>query len=367
MLELTLSKRMALPREVAIGCCPACQFAFVSPRQPSAYLDYYAAVCNDQLSGENGISERERIRYLAQIDALREFVDTPGPLRILDLGCGRAGLLRTMQAEFPQHSYVGCDPVIAGHYQQIDGVPMFRELAELPGSFDVVIMSHVLEHVVDIDSMASLPAIMSPGAVLYVEVPDALRYADCPRREYMYYVDRLHVNHFTPTSLAKVLGRWGGKALRSGRQSFHYKDGGDYPAIYLIAGFDASPEPPGMVGDDDLPLALERYFAQEKARARQWRAQHPQSGAVVAYGFGDNFFRARMAGGPLAELELAGVVDARWRELAQSEHAKEYRFYSLEDAVSRLPDACYMVTLSWAAEEVAVRLRQAGIKNVQII
>ena len=88
---------------------------------------------------------------------------------------------------------------------------MFKDtLDDIPNYYDVIILSHTLKPVVDLHSLSVFSHLLSPDGRLYVEVPDALRYIDFTRREYLYSFDRLHINHFTTASLVKMLQQWGG-------------------------------------------------------------------------------------------------------------------------------------------------------------
>ena len=68
--------------------------------------------------------------------------------RILDLGCG-GGILLNRLRSFGFSDLTGADPYAPGEIE----LPGFRvvraELAALPGSFDLIMMHHMLEHVAD--------------------------------------------------------------------------------------------------------------------------------------------------------------------------------------------------------------------------
>jgi len=92
----------------------------------------------------------------------------PSVVRIMDLGCGTAGYVPALLAEFPDIEYVGVEPIpasfaaaeknLAGnknakvHFQLgYDTVP-----DEAPGSFDLVFSLSALEHIKQLDQFIAL-------------------------------------------------------------------------------------------------------------------------------------------------------------------------------------------------------------------
>jgi SAM-dependent methyltransferase len=96
--------------------------------------------------------------------------------------------------------------------------------------FDLVTVSHVLEHVPDIHGfLRNLYRWVKPGGRLYVEVPDATLYAE-RFTSLCQGFNSEHVNHFDHNHLGESL-------LRSG---FHLRDYGHYifdgyPCVYAIS------------------------------------------------------------------------------------------------------------------------------------
>ena len=77
------------------------------------------------------------------------------------------------------------------------------------GAFDLVVLSHVLEHVADLGGAASaLSRLVAPDGMVYVEVPDAAHYCDhlvAPFHDF----NTEHINHFSLTLLDALLVRHG--------------------------------------------------------------------------------------------------------------------------------------------------------------
>lgn len=364
LLELHLAGRRWLPSTIAVASCAACDFAFVCPADAENYANYYAQTTNDLLSVTNP-SETEQSRFDTQAGFLSPLLSEAAPKRVLDIGCGSGGLLRTLQRAFPQHSYHGVDPnAVVGSHQ---GVSFGCELDDSVQAFDLIVLSHTLEHVVDLVAFSSVLELLAADGSLYIEVADATRYADFPRREYLYYFERLHINHFSTASLEKLLTDWGLVLNWTSFHDFQYKDGQLYPACAILASRQASSIPLKLELKAPLIAALERYRQGERDRAREWQTRLATFPKILVYGFGDNFFRARASGGPLSKQSILAVIDRRWRDLSEFQYASDYSFMDLYQTAEQHSQIPVVVAVSWQAETIAETLSEAGFSQVFIL
>jgi SAM-dependent methyltransferase len=135
----------------------------------------------------------------------------PAKARILDVGCGSGEKMVTLAQA--GHEVVGVEPdPIARQLALKRGLCVFEGTAEkMPaeledGSFDAIIMTHVLEHCVEpVLAIENAVRLLKSGGHLTVETPNnaamgsenagtAWRWLDVPR----------HLNFFTPQSLRAV-------------------------------------------------------------------------------------------------------------------------------------------------------------------
>lgn len=141
--------------------------------------------------------------------------------RLLDIGSGRGRFLAAAKAAGWDVVGVEFEPGLATTSARRFGVPVIvgdAVSADVPGTFDVVTMWHVLEHVPDpraaLERAASL---LRPGGTLIVSVPnndsvqarlggDGWLHLDVPR----------HLWHFTPSSLSRLVSRSGLRVVRIG-------------------------------------------------------------------------------------------------------------------------------------------------------
>lgn len=368
LLSLEFSEKQHLPERIDVQLCAVCNFAFSSPRDARAYERYYSSNLNDALGADLSLSASEERRYAGQIDTLQSLLEKEGPLRILDIGCGQAGLLRMLKKRYPNNLYYAADPNLEATQESIRGIQFSRSWKNLDQKFDLIILSHVLEHVVDFAEFCPLPDLLTDGGHVYIEVPDALSYQAYTRQEYLYYFDRLHINHFTLDALRALITRWG---LRwggpGGRREFEYKDGSPYPAIHLLATTPGGAVAEQTPREDPLVDSLLTYLTNESKRSQSIRSLLRQAGPVVVYGFGDNFFRSVGPQGPLSEADITVVIDRRHALLSQSRYGSRYRFMDIETCCAAYPHATYVVTVSWGGAQVRSELQRRGIRNIELI
>jgi SAM-dependent methyltransferase len=117
---------------------------------------------------------RRQARLLAGI--LR---DRGGPAVILDLGCGDGAALAVAATQNPQHRFAGIDwSADALRQARARGLTVVRGTIEtrLPvadGAADVVIMSELIEHLVDPDgAVAEVRRVLRPGGALLLSTPN---------------------------------------------------------------------------------------------------------------------------------------------------------------------------------------------------
>lgn len=77
-----------------------------------------------------------------------------------------------------------------------------------PGSFDLIRLNHVLEHLNDpVAALARLGGWLAEGGLLYVEVPNIIDYARSKSRGNMFHYG--HISNFSPWTLRACAGRAG--------------------------------------------------------------------------------------------------------------------------------------------------------------
>jgi hypothetical protein len=180
-----------------------------------------------------------------------------------------------------------------------------------------VILSHVVEHMADIDQITALFDLVGDGGLVHIETPDPKLYASFPQPHFGYYVDRLHINHFSQRSILKVAPQ-GFDVVAGGTYRMPYALGEFYPAQYVVLR--------NRQAEQAVPNAIEAYLG---AEAPRWADIHARlrDQKFFVYGFGDNCHRNLAPGGPLAGLEdkVIAVIDRNAKALSAAGDAR-FRF-----------------------------------------
>jgi SAM-dependent methyltransferase len=169
--------------------CGGCGLVRLDPRPDVGELgriyppDYYAYNLISEDGGEGeGVADRlKRRMYQRRLGALIERLGKSGPLRLLDVGCADGRLLDWYRsspagARLETHGIEldGRAAAIArrrGH-RVVEGRFEVDEELE-PGSFDLILAYHVIEHVADPLAFARRAAeLLSPGGLLVVATPN---------------------------------------------------------------------------------------------------------------------------------------------------------------------------------------------------
>jgi hypothetical protein len=135
---------------------------------------------------------------------------------------------------------------------------------------DAAVLSHVLEHVRDVDrALLALRDLLRIDGRLYVEVPDATRYDEFLAAPFQDF-NAEHINHFSGHSLANLLERYGFRVIDSGRKAIAASSNVLYPCVWIVAeclatlpGASWSPSV-----DETLMPAMERYVRASRDRLR---------------------------------------------------------------------------------------------------
>lgn len=242
------TQRFVLPKEHPLGdiqdivCCDRCDFVYADVSATQGDYDFYYAHFSkyeDNQTPMGGVTSLDVERLTRTAEYITHVLPDKRA-RILDVGCANGTMLGTLrQLGYVNLCGVDLSPVcVESTKRRYDIKAHVGSLSNLPqgiGEFDFVILSHVLEHVKELRQALDHVRELQPAAgYLYVEVPDASRYADFVFSPFQDF-NIEHINHFSLHSLTNLLRTCG----------FHVKDGGQkllasapgmpYPAIFTTA------------------------------------------------------------------------------------------------------------------------------------
>jgi 2-polyprenyl-3-methyl-5-hydroxy-6-metoxy-1,4-benzoquinol methylase len=237
-----LPETSPLPARYDVVICDQCDTGFAdSGATAEDYAEYYRSFSKyeDAAVATGGGDDPADRRRLSEVAAFLAARVRPGG-RILDVGCGNGGLLAALRAHgFPD--LTGFDPSAActarvqqnGMQGVVRTLPLTDPTAESNhwGRFDLIILSHVLEHVFDARAvLESLLPLLAPEGLLYLETPDPLRYSTDGFPP-LYFFDAEHINHLGLRSLATLAITQGLHARALGEKDLLLANGLAYPAV----------------------------------------------------------------------------------------------------------------------------------------
>lgn len=211
----------------------ACSCGMLYSTNPSSADYSNTAVYTAPNAIGSGTTEADRNRLSGIVDALIA-AGIPKNSSILDVGCAQGGLLDVLRDRGYLETH-GMDPSLScvaaslerGHFAY-QGL-----LSDDSLKYDVIILSHVLEHIENLqEALSDILRRLKYGGKVYIEVPDASRYG----RFGLPFLDfnSEHINHFDACSLKHALegaGLFGGIVQE---KTFLLADGSRYPSIWII-------------------------------------------------------------------------------------------------------------------------------------
>ncbi len=247
--EVLHTQRFVLPEGhplaagYAVVGCPQGGFAYADTAAGQReYDEFYARLSkytDNKTSTGGGLAawDADRLRHTAQ-DIAR--VIPRRDSHIVDIGCANGGLLQSLR-DLGYSNLCGIDPAPACVAQaaQVSGAVTYSgSLSNIPaeaGVFDVIILSHVLEHVKDLrPALEGLEPFLKPNASLYVETPDASRYAEFVFAPFQDF-NTEHINHFSVAGMTNLLHCCGFAPFESGTKDILSAPDMPYPALFAFA------------------------------------------------------------------------------------------------------------------------------------
>ena len=200
--------------------CAACGFQFTNPRPTAASIGKYyeSAAYVSHNSAAQGLVNRvyKAARYFTvrRKVALITRLNGRRTGRLLDYGCGTGHFLAG--AKRAGWQVTGLEPNDRARRDAAAraGQPVLEAtaLAGLPpGSFDIITLWHVLEHVHTLqDTLNQLITALRPGGKLLIAVPNAESLdAQHYRQDWASYDVPRHLYHFVPATMRQLLGTHG--------------------------------------------------------------------------------------------------------------------------------------------------------------
>lgn len=226
--------RYGLPVRTVI--CRECGLVMTNPRMTQAsYDNFYANVFGRMYRGDAGVGDIEE-RFKKRRTAggkICEFVETYCETKIhnvLEIGCAAGGILSFFQERGYEVTGIDLDGdyLEFGRTQGLDlRLGHSSKLLEEERKYDLIILSHVFEHFLDIEQeMAVVRELLSENGMVYIEVP-GIKFVERGSygSNFLAYLQNAHVRGFSLGTLCNVMKKYGFD-LHVGDESirslFHY-------------------------------------------------------------------------------------------------------------------------------------------------
>jgi SAM-dependent methyltransferase len=333
--EVLHAERMVLPEGhpltsgYDVVACGECGFVFADTVVPQAAYDrFYAELSKyaDETTGTGGgyqAWDDRRLELMAR--TIAEAVPDR-QARIVEVGCANGGLLRWL-VTLGFRDVIGVDPAPAcvRRAAEVRGAAAYvGTLFDMPREAldaDCVVLSHVLEHVQDVrGALHAMRAALRPRGLMYVEVPDATRYAEFPTAPFQDF-NTEHINHFSPASLRNALEGVGFAVRGTAQKLIEAAAGVPYPACYAVA--ERTDVPTKPTADTTLRPAIEAYVRASASAMDRVRREidglldaHP---AVIVWGVGQTTFKL------LSQTALGAATIAAFTDTSITYHGRTLR------------------------------------------
>jgi 2-polyprenyl-3-methyl-5-hydroxy-6-metoxy-1,4-benzoquinol methylase len=321
-------RELHVPQSYDVVACERCGFVYADQATPQHEIDRdyeahskYAANVAEP-AATHAAFPTDAPWDASRLDGVATYLADrlPASLRVLDAGCSSGTFLRYLK-EKGFDDVVGLDPsheAVASAIQH-NGVRAFAGSFTTPppdlGTFDVVTLSHTLEHIADVRSaIGSLEALLKPAGIAYIEVPDAERYDSylvAPFHDF----NTEHINHFSLGVLRTLMRNAGFEEIDSAAKIVYCSERDEYPAIFGLWRKVQRPtnSADNIHRDEALVAAARRYVDASRRRMsridKALRADLGDRDDVILWGAGQLSMKL-LRDTVLATKRIAAIVDS---------------------------------------------------------
>jgi 2-polyprenyl-3-methyl-5-hydroxy-6-metoxy-1,4-benzoquinol methylase len=199
--------------------CSQCGAIYVDTEaNQSHFSHYYDSGYSKTISYIETFGKDVTEEYFTNIhDSFKEYITKDS--YILDMGAGRGEFSQFLQTLGYNHviaaepSKDNYDHMRANHLESLLA-DTFTIDQKTSLKFDLIILSHTLEHILDFkDALSNLIKLLNDNGIIYIEVPDSEKYDKVDFPSYFFFTFE-HIIHFTKSDFENLSKSYGLKLLQ---------------------------------------------------------------------------------------------------------------------------------------------------------
>jgi SAM-dependent methyltransferase len=297
--------------------CDRCGFAYADdiPDQ-RAFDEHYEKMSKYEYADRGGAESSYDLLRFRQIAEIIAGLPIPRTAQIVEVGCATGGQLQCLKEKgFERVFGVDPSPACAEAARRLYGIEVAvgacSRLPRIDGPCDVLIFSSVLEHIRDVKpALAKLSAMLSAGGLMFVEVPDAARFADWDDAPFQQFSTE-HINFFSPVSLGNAMATARFSPVLCQRNHYEQQHGTTMPVADAVFRKDGRPAP--LARDEETEPTLLEYIRKSRQVEGHLHAVIDalvaEGRPIVVWGIGTHTLRL-LATSRLGEARITAYVDS---------------------------------------------------------
>lgn len=228
-----------LPLKVKISECMTCGFVFNDdPINEQTLNQFYTKENFYYAEGSFGTGGSDLARYESYVEFLNPFLQRTDA--VVDVGCGKGQFVKYLIDQgFVYASGVELDQRMV-EIATNQGIPVHEGsafgFAYNHDSIDVMIYTHVFEHLLDPDNVIRhANKYLKTNGLLFIEVPDALNYSRARVFDFFWLTTIEHINHFSSHYLELLLAKHGFELITKSETTIPYNNPSyAYPSLKML-------------------------------------------------------------------------------------------------------------------------------------
>ena len=213
--DLLLSEKDRYGLWMPVVICECCGLVRTNPQMTGETLEAfynseYRKLYSGQVLPNDEIFSKQFIRgrrIIQHIRSLNLFPKWHG-LRVLEIGCGAGGVTKAFQESGCRAEGLDLGAQYVEYGKRVHGLNLHHCTVEeyrFCKPFDLVIYSHVLEHLPEpVEELQRIKTVLGTQGRLYIEVPGIMSIDKNYGSDFLRYLQNAHLYHFSLTSLTHI-------------------------------------------------------------------------------------------------------------------------------------------------------------------